>query len=109
LNNAVFLLGSNRPALRDLDNFVVPRASPKWYSLGLQLFDPRDEGVLNSMRSETNKRPEEHCRKVFNHWLQTKRNATWNKLIKCLKSQAVSLPSVASDVENMLDNRVSYC
>ena len=73
------------------------------------MFDPQDEGVLNGMRSETNKRPEEHCREVFNHWLQTKRKATWNKLIKCLKSQAVNLPSVASDIENMLDNRVSYC
>ena len=104
---AVFLLGSDCPALRDLANFVVPQASLRWYSLGLQLFDPRDLGVLNSIRSQTNKHPEEHCTEIFSHWLQTKRNATWNKLIKCLKSQAVNLPSVASDVENMLDSHVS--
>ena len=62
------------------------------------------------MKMESSKRPEEQCTEVFNHWLNTKRNPTWNKLIKSLKSQAVNLPNVASTIEKMLDNRVSsYC
>ena len=102
------LLVSDRPALRDLANFVVPKASARWYNLGLQLFDPQDEGLLSSMKTESSKRPEEQCTEVFHHWLTTKKNATWNKLIKGLKSPAVNLPNVASTIENMLDSRVSY-
>ena len=90
-------------------NFVVPQASARWYNLGLQLFDPRDEGVLHSMKTQANKSPEEQCTEVFNHWLTTKKNPTWNKLIGSLKSPAVNLPNVAITIENMLDSRVSYC
>ena len=102
------LIVSDRPALRDLANFVVPQASAKWYNLGLQLFDPRDEGVLHSMKTESSKRPEEQCTEVFHHWLATKKNANWNKLIKSLKSQSVNLPNVARTIEKMMDSRVSY-
>ena len=42
-------------------NFVVPQASAIWYDLGLQLFDPQDEGVLHSMKMEASKPPEEQC------------------------------------------------
>ena len=106
----VFLfIESDCPALRDLVNFVVPHASAKWYYLGLQLFNPKDEGLLHNMKMETNKPPREKCTEVFSHWLTTKENATWNKLIKGLKSQSVNLPNVARNIEAMLDNRVSCC
>ena len=102
------LLVNDHPALRDLAEFVVPKASVKWYNLGLQLFDPQDKGVLDSISVQTNKSSEEQCREVFNHWLTTKKNATWNKLIRSLKSQSVRLPNVAREIEKMLDSRVGY-
>ena len=105
----MFIIVSDRPPLRDLANFVVLEASARWYNLGLQLLDPRDEGVLHSMKTQTSKFPEEQCTEVFNHWLTTKKNPTWNKLIGSLKSPAVNLPNVASTIEEMLDSRVSYC
>ena len=98
---------SDRPALRDLANFVVPRASSRWYSLGIQLFDPRDERVLHNMKTESSKQPEQQCIEVFNHWLTTTINPTWNKLIESLRSSAVNLPNVARTIEQMLDRRVS--
>jgi len=55
LNNGCVLLGNDHLALRDFD-------------LASQLFIPQDLRVLNSMRSLTNKCPEEHCTEVFNHW-----------------------------------------
>ena len=106
----MFLLTeSDRPALKDLANFVVPHASARWYYLGLHLFDPKDEGLLHSMEMETNKPPQEQCTEVFSHWLITKKKATWNELIKGLNSPSVNLPSVARNIEAMLDNRVSHC
>ena len=86
--------------------FVVPKAGVRWYNLGLQLFDPRDEGVLDSIE-KTHKSPGEQCMEVFKHWLTTKENATWNKLIKSLKSQSVNLPNLAREIKKMLDSRVS--
>jgi len=84
----VFLLGSDRPVLWDLDNFVVQWDSPnlyslKWYFLGLKLFDPQDE-VFNSMRSQTNKRPEEYYIEVnWKHILKAKSDLEhYNHVIK---------------------------
>ena len=102
-----FITVNDRPALRDLSNFVVPQVSHKWYNLGLQLFDRRDEGKLTSMRANTNKCPEDHCLEVFTHWLATKKSATWQKLIKSLRYQGVNLPNVADYIEKMLDSRIS--
>ena len=104
-----FFIVSDRPALKDLANYVVPRASARWYYLGLQLFDQQDEGLLHSMKMETNKPPQEQCTEVFSHWLRTKENATWKDLIKDLNCPSVNLPNVARSVETMLDNHVSYC
>ena len=103
----ILSLVKDRPALRDLANFVVPQVSHKWYNLGLQLFDRRDERKLISMKAEGSKQPEEHCLEVFTHWLDTKKNATWQKLIESLGCWAVNLPNVARDIVKMLDNRVS--
>ena len=89
-------------------NYVVPQASPKWYYLGLQLFDPRDEGVLHRMKMEANKPLEEQCTEAFRHWLETEKNATWNYLINSLNSRSVNLPIVAEDITKMLNSHVSY-
>ena len=61
------------------------------------------------MRAEINKRPEELCLKVFTHWLDTKSNPTWKKLIRSLGCQDVNLPRVASNIEKMLATVSYYC
>lgn len=104
----IFPLVKDCPALKDLANFVVPRVSHKWYNIGLQLFDPKDVEMLNNMRANSSRSSEDHCIDVFNHWLTTKENATWHKLLKVLKCRAVNLPNVAKDIEKLLDSRVSY-
>ena len=107
--NDNILIVNDRPTLKDLANFVVPQASARWYNLGVQLFEPRDVGILNSMKIKANKPLDELCTEVLNHWLDTKKSATWSNLIESLKSPSVNLLNVASNVERMLDTRVSYC
>ena len=103
----LFTIVNDCPAVQDLSYFVVPNVSHKWYNLGLRLFDRRDEGILTSMRAKSSQHPDEHCMEVFIHWLSTQKNPTWKKLIKSLKHEDINLPSVASDIEKMLDSHVS--
>ena len=60
------------------------------------------------MKTQAFKSPEEQCTEVFTHWLTSKKNATWNTLIKALKTPAVNLPNLAEKIKGMLDSRVSY-
>ena len=99
-----FVLETDRPALRDLANFVVPRASHKWYFIGLQLFDPNDVEVLTNMRAHKSRNSDENCIDVFNYWLDTDVNANWQKIIDALKCPSVYLPNVAKQIENMLSD-----
>lgn len=95
--------------MKDLATFVAPQASTKWYYLGLQLFDQKDVVILDNMKKDSRKDPIEQCIDVLNHWLLAKKSATWNKLIKGLKSDLVKLPNLAESIYRMLDHRVGYC
>jgi len=57
---------------------------------------------------KTLKDVEERCTEMFNRWLKSDNEATWNKIILGLRSQGVHLENVAQDIEKMLDdNHVS--
>ena len=90
-----------------MDNFVKPWASVKWYSIGLQLFNPKYVEILTNMRVHASRSPDDNLIDVFTHWLATDGNPTWQKLIDALKCQAVNLPNVAKNIEKMLGG-VSY-
>ena len=104
----LFIIVNDQPAIQDLSYFVVPQVSHKWYSLGLLLFDRRDEHILTSMTADCNTHPDQHCMDVLIHWLSTQKNTTWKKLIKSLKHEDINLSSVASKIEKMLDSHVSF-
>jgi len=99
-------LEHNRPALKDIENFVVPYVHHYWYKLGVQLLDSGDVAFLQSLQLR-NQKSSDQCTQVFIHWLEVKKKPTWNKILVALKSKAVDLPKVAYDIESMLDNRVS--
>jgi len=101
------LLGNDLPALRDLNNFVVPYVGNKWFNLGLQLIDPANESLLYNMKADRHKNFDEQCTEMFSQWLQTESKANWNYVIFCLKAPAVNLKNLAKDIESKLDNRVS--
>ena len=60
----VTTLSANRPALRDLVYYAVPRIAAVWYNVGLQLdLEPH---VLDEIEKEKSDQP----RRMFAKWLQ---------------------------------------
>jgi len=98
------LLGSNRPALRDLNNFVVPYVGGKWFNLGIQLFKQEDETKLHSLKADHRKDLDDLCTDMFTHWLALYPKASWKKLILALKSRSVNLQNLAEDIDNKLQH-----
>ena len=91
---------TSRPALRDLDTHVKPRVNTSWFSLGLQLLDPKYENELDTIEADTRNDAATSCRKMFSKWLNTDELASWDKLIKALR--IVLLNNVANDIEQLL-------
>ena len=61
---------------------VVPLVTNQWYELGLALLGPKYENSLENIEEETGNT--KCCRKMFNKWLKTDQQASWNRLIKAL-------------------------
>ena len=79
---------------------MKPRVSTSWFSLGLQLLDPKYENELDTIEADTRNDATTSCRKMFSKWLNTDELASWDKLIKALR--IVQLNNVANDIEQLL-------
>ena len=44
---------------------------------------------------------------MFNYWLETDADASWQQLIDALRSPVIELPVVAADVEKILTGKHS--
>jgi len=91
--------------MRDLNDFVVPRAANHWYSLGLHLLyetDSRYEETLFAMKN-CKKNADDLCLEVFNKWTSlTESNPSWNQLIEALKSPRIKQLALAKELQEML-------
>ena len=79
---------------------MIPRVNARWYILGLQLLDPQYEYELDTIEADTRNDAATSCRKMFSKWLNTDELASWDKLIKALRT--VQLNNVANDIEQLL-------
>ena len=86
--------------MRDLATHVIPLVTTKWYSLGLQLLNPKYENELNTIEEDTRNDAATCCRKMFSKWLNTDEYASWNKLMRALR--IVQLNNVANDIQLLL-------
>ena len=103
------MVGSDRPTMRDLSNFVVPSVGSKWYMLSFQLLDPQYTETMQSLKKD-NRNVEECCIEMFNDWLRTEpKNATWKGLIEALNSPIIKLHHLANKLEKMLLKTKPVC
>ena len=96
-------IGSDRPLLRDLHDHVVNRVADKWRDLGVQLL-PRlgQERMLDIIAADHPHDVVSYCKRVLEKWLDTSTDATWNELIRALRSPSIQLHYFAGQLEQML-------
>ena len=81
------LLGCDRPQLKDLYEHVVPLVADKWRDIGVQLLrlTSKDIRALEVIAANHPRSVEECCKRVFEKWLETQRDASWNQLLEAIK------------------------
>lgn len=95
------IIVNSKPTKKKLLEHVVACVTPHWYDLGITLLNEDQESHLDVIKSNYTDKME-CCKEMFWHWLSTTADASWKKLIEALKSPAVKLTVVATDLEKML-------
>ena len=97
------MLGCDSPSLKDLYEHVVPKVADKWRDIGVQLLDPTliNDRVLDVIEADHPHSVEKCCKRVFEKWLSTKEDASWNRLIEAIT--IVGLKSLSSLLKKSLE------
>ena len=95
-------VGSDRPSLKDLYDHVVNNVADRWRDLGVQLLRPDQEEILDIIAANHPNDVVGCCKCVLKKWLETTTNATWNELIRALRSPSVQLDYLAGQIEQMM-------
>ena len=95
-------IGGDRPRLKDLYNHVAGNVAAKWKELGVQLLRCDQTNQLDVIAANHPQNVVSRCQCVFENWLQTNVDATWNQLIEALKSPGIQLDYFAGKLEQML-------
>ena len=86
---------TTRPTMEDLRQYVVPLVVTRWDDIGLAL-GLDCETVRSNYKQDTAK----CCEGVFSKWLETSDSASWDQLIKAVKS--VKLDKIAEEMQLLL-------
>ena len=95
-------IGNERPSLKDLYDHVLMNVADKWRDLGVQLLRPDKANSLNIIAANHPNDVESCCKCVFEKWLNTTTDATWNQLISALKCPSLQLDYLAGELEQKL-------
>ena len=97
----IYYIGSDCPAFKNL-RFVRDLIADRWYDIGLELLEQKDERAVNIIKKNNAGNITECCMEMLELWLNKQSNATWNQLIETLKAPGIELNSAASQIEGML-------
>ena len=99
------LLGCDRPLLKDLYKHVVPLVADKWRDIGVHLLHPTiiDDRVLEVIAADHPHSVEGCCKSMFEKWLETQKDANWNKLLEAIKK--IKLHYIADKLEKYLQGK----
>ena len=94
--------GNDRPSLKDLYDHVMMKVADRWKDLGVQLLRSDQEKMINIIEADYPHNTVKCCKRIFEKWLDTTEDATWNMLIKALRSPSVQLNYLAGQLKKML-------
>ena len=95
-------VGSDRPLLEDLHDFVVMGAAYKWRYLGMQILKDYHIRMIDMIAADYPYDDVICCKRVLETWLYTSADASWNQLIRALRHPTVQLYRLADQLEQMM-------
>ena len=95
-------VGSERPSLKYLYRHVRDSVATKWKNIGIELLEDKDIEKLDTIRMNNSGNVIECCGEMLELWLRKQPEATWNQLLEALRSPAIQLNNIASELEEML-------
>ena len=101
--------GDARPILRDLYDHVVPSVADKWRDLGVTLLHPTliEQRILEVIAADYPHSVENCCKSMFEKWLNTKDDASWQQLLEALHT--MQLNCLADQIQSKLMTGRSQC
>ena len=97
-------VGTDRPKISELHNYIKVEVSPKWKDLGIQLLNAEQAKKLDVIQTDHPGDSEKCCTAMFNYWLQVDTTASWDKLITAL--QCISHDVLADTIKKMTSGGV---
>jgi len=91
----------SKPTKKKIQGRVIPQVATYWYELGIELLSEDQEKYLDIIKSDYGNNHKKCCAEMFWHWLRSDPNASWYQLVESLKSPAMELHSLASEIESM--------
>ena len=105
----ITVTADSKPSMKMLQRHVIPYVATKWYRLGVELFDEREEHKLDTIKIDHKNDADECCFEMFHTWQQTNTNATWSRIVEALESPGINLPSVAADLKKLISKVAMLC
>ena len=91
----------SKPSIKVLQHSeVISAIGPKWYELGIGLLDDNQLKKLKAIKID-NSEVTRCCIEMLIYWLESHPTATYQDLVKALKTPGVELNNVATTVENL--------
>ena len=87
--------------MKDLNKHVIPLVATRWYDLGLELLETKQERELEIIETNHSNDAAKCYRKMLSKWLESQSDsASWDQLIQAVKN--IELNNVANDIEQLL-------
>ena len=77
---------------------MVPGAAVKWRYLGIQLLDPTSGTMLDIIEKDHPNDTKGCCARMLQRWLDKTPHASWNHVLKALRSPSVELNYLANQI-----------
>ena len=81
---------------------MVLEVADKWRELGVQLLLPSHQRILKVLAKDHPHDAATCCKRVLEKWLDTTTDATWNELIRALRSPSIQLDYLAGQLEEQM-------
>ena len=111
--NAVVKYSTNALLIAPLDKtqlyFVMKQDGVvvKWHELGVQLLNRKDIHYLDEIKVNHPQNVRDCCYKMFEQWLRTKLDASWDQLCNALIT--IDLPVAAREIKQELSRGAYVC